>query len=94
MLFEKIFPAFRMNKLRFQRVGRKHKPYYRFVSISSTKPQSSLGQSVFGLYQPLHGASMSVNMHLTLKYIKLGSRFTSNSMRLLTKHLNYKTTSP
>nr|YP_003795405.1 ribosomal protein S16 [Chromerida sp. RM11]ADJ66593.1 ribosomal protein S16 [Chromerida sp. RM11] len=79
-----------MHKLRFQRLGRTYSPAYRLVAIASRYPRSSAGRAFLGNYQPMHGTTISVHMNQTLKYLKLGSQFSSNSLRPVLQYLKFK----
>ena len=80
-----------MNKLRLQRRGRTFSPHYRFIATPSRSPQSSLSKAVLGIYHPIQGSSAAFYLGAISKYIKLGSKCSSNGLRVLLKQLKHKT---
>ncbi|MDA3963637.1 MAG: 30S ribosomal protein S16 [Planctomycetota bacterium] len=77
-------------KIRLQRLGRTHKPYYRVVATDGRRKRSGEACEILGVYDPtLAEKTVQVDMEQVHKWIRNGADYSEGAASIL-KHAGYE----
>lgn len=74
-----------MVKIRMQRFGKQHRPYYRIVAADSRSPRDGKFLEVIGTYQPIEKEPLKIDEEKALKWLANGAQPSDTVRSLFTK---------
>lgn len=73
-----------MVKIRLNRIGKKHAPFFRIVAIDSRKARDSKALEILGTYNPISGKFEQMHLDRINAWVAQGAQL-SDSVKKLTK---------
>lgn len=76
-----------MVRIRLQRFGKPHRPFYRIVAIDSRKPRDSVPIEILGTYDPiLKNENVKLKTDRIKYWLSVGAQPTETVRDILVKH--------